>query len=273
MKKVILALILLSSCKQNTVERAVWINESPELYLAKDSLVFEAEGAGWEASLQSFTQPIPLKINYTKSGFVLSAKNNLGFTEGQAVLSLYKKGHYFFYPFMIKNHFKGNLEDKDYRSPKTVNPDSSMAQHRMRHTIDSWRNIVSLNTQKSVFEEDIISLSPKVGVFRAQEAEPLSAFYVQAGSATDIPLRAEYNPTDHEFQLKVGLLKDKYGNMVANGTLVTFVVDDGKQTTTIETALMNGFAMALVPIKDEKKRWVKARIAELSSQVLTLTPY
>jgi len=268
----IILLVLVVACKNKAVEKPVWVNKTDILSFPNDSLVFKAAGENWTATLQSFTQPIPIKINFANNGFILLPQNNYGITEGTAQLILSSGSQQFYYDLNLRNNSFGSITDKDFRSPKTVNPDSSMAQHRMLHAIDEWRNILKAPQQPQPFYEDIIQLNPIAGTFRAQPDIALSSFYVQPGTATSIELKSDYLKEENAFVVIAGPLKDKHNNTVANGTTVAFIYNDDEQTYRMEAALLNGFATVKIPSEKNKAYRLTAKVNETVSKQIQLLP-
>lgn len=257
-------IILLNSCKKSRVEKPLWINVSEHINWPTDSLVLNSEENNWEATLFSFSQPIALKIKKCAKGFVVFAESQNGITEGAAILVLKHGLQQFSYTFNLKNSIVDSIQMKDYRSPKTVNVDSSLHQQSIRFEVDSWRNI------KHTYSEYDNYLEPKVGVFQAQENNALSAFYVQAGSVKKIVLHAEFNEEDKVFEVIAGPMQDKYNNTVANGTLITFVYNDGNQTYQMESLLDNGYAKVKIPEISNLPLLLYAKVGATISQTIHL---
>ncbi len=250
----------------------MWVNKTTLVYFPNDSLVFNTIGKNWEATLLSFSQPIAVKISFTNKGLILSPKNNFGITEGAAQLILSNGSQAFYYEFTINNSSVGSITEKDYRSPKTVNPDSSLVQHRMQHSIDEWRNIVHLPGQLNPFYENILQLNPIAGSYRAQAKNALSAFYVQPGSTTSFEVTSNYLKDENVFSVTAGPLKDTYDNTVANGTMVVFIYGDGEKTYQMEAALLNGFARIKIPVEKNRKYYLTAKVNETASKQIQLQP-
>lgn len=250
MRKQLLHIILilsLAACKNKLVEKPVLLNKETIVLMPHVSFSFQSKEKNWEAVLVSFMQPVPLQINYTTNGFILRLQNKYGITEGPAHIILSNNNQQFIYEVNLHNIASGIITDKDYRSPKTVNPDSSLVLHRMIHSIDEWRNLIYTHQSLQYFKEELLSLSPAAGTFRAQEEKPITAFYVQPGSATTINVNAVYNKDENLFEVTAGPLKDKHKNIVANGTIVAFIYTDGQNHYRMEGALQNGTAVVKIP--------------------------
>lgn len=261
---------ILTGCFSSPADKPLWINKSESICIQRDSLKFEATGEDWQAGLYSFTQPVPLTIKFTGNGFILSAINQYGITEGTATLILLNKKQKFFYNLKLHNEASGAVTYADLRSPKTVNPDSSLMQHRMIHSIDEWRNIVQQPASANPFFEEMIRLKPISGTFRAQKDKALSAFYVQPGSATAIPLRSAYNQAEKCFKVTAGPLKDKHNNQVSNGTIVAFIYNDIQYSYRMESALVNGIASVKIPCEKNKQYRLLAKVDKTVSEQIIL---
>jgi hypothetical protein len=264
----IILLFSLAACKNKAIEKPVWLNESATVQMPDAILQFSSTEKKWKATLQSFTQPIPLQLNYHDSGFVIRLLNQEGVTEGKAQIILDNSKQYFYYDVLLVNKQTSSTK-KDYRSPKTVNPDSSLQQQRILHQIDANRNIISINN--NYFFEEEITLSPKAGSFRAIANEPMTAYYVQAGSCVSIIVKSTYNKEKEMFTVTTGPLKDKYNNTVADGTLVAFIYHDGEQTHRMEAVLLDGVANVFIP-STNKKYLLYAKVNETISNTISLTP-
>lgn len=267
----IILLFSLAACNNKAVEKPVWINSTSLLSIPADSLIFKAKEKNWEAAILTFTQPIPLKIIYTDSGFILSQKTKFGTIEGPAQIVVANGNRHFYYPVNLLNKEWSVITDKDYRSPKTVNPDSGLKQQRIIHTIDRWRNLLYTKQTPQYFVEEEITLSPKAGTYRAIANEPLTAYYVLAGSCVSINVKSTYNKEKELFTVTAGPLKDKYNNTVADGTLVAFIYTDEEQTWRMEAALLDGVATVFIPATS-KKYTLHAKVNETISNTITLIP-
>jgi hypothetical protein len=267
----IILIFSLAACNNKAVEKPIWLNNTTLLSIPADSLIFKANGKTWEAAILSFTQPVPLIINYTDSGFILSQNTNYGVMEGPAQIVILNGKHHFYYPVNLLNKEWSVITDREYRSPKTVNPDSGLNQQRIIHSIDHWRNLLYTKQKLQYFFEEEITLSPKAGTYRAIANEPLSAYYVQAGSCVSISIKSTFNKERELFIVTAGPLKDKYNNTVADGTLVAFIYHDGEQTHRMEASLLDGVATVFIP-STNKKYSLYAKVNETISNRITLTP-
>lgn len=272
MKKLILHIMLLSllaGCKNKSVDKPVLLNKKTLVAVPQEVFSFQSKEKDWTAVLMSFTQPIPLQIEYTKDGFLLRLQKQYGITEGTAQIILLKNKQHFIYEVTLLNNSLGNISEKDYRSPKTVNPDSGLVSHQMIHNMDEWRNLIVLKNTQTYFKEVLLSLQPTAGTFRAQKEKPITAFYVQPGATVAINLNALYNKEEKVYKVTAGPLKDKYKNTVANGTNVAFIYTDGQKHFRMETALQNGTAAVKIPASG-KPFSLYAKVNETFSSTIQL---
>jgi len=265
-------LFSIPACKNEIAKSPELINEIGKLSIPLERLAFYASGAEWKATLLSFTQHIPLVVQYTDSGFYISQENNLGIVEGPGRICLRSGENYFYFDVILVNRDKSLIHAIDYRSPKTVNPDSSLNHQKLFLEIDRWRNVVGSKEKSVFFEEEEISLPTKAGTYIAQPGIPLTSYYVQPGSCTSIPVNAEFRNDKSVYHVIAGPLIDRYDNLVADGTVVTFIYDDGVYTNHMEAALLNGFATIEIPSHQAKEYSLFAKVDETISSKISLKP-
>ncbi len=269
---VVLLLVLISACNNEIVQEPIMINSSDTLYMPLKDLEFEAKGDQWEAILNSFTQPIPVKIRYGKNGFHLYPKKDHGIVEGPGRLCLQHGDNKFYYKVYLKNILPPKIEEVDYRSSKIINLDSSNAQQRIFLAVDEWRNIVDAAEGAELFEEEILQLNKKVGVYRAQGHLALSSYYIEPGSCVSIPLKAKYIDIKKVYRIIAGPLKDRYDNLIADGTVVKFICDNGKFTNLMEEISLNGFASIEITAEEVNEYSIFAKVDDAKSLSITLQP-
>ena len=255
MKKVCiygLFLFVLIGCVSETLERPVCLDKSEVFFVPGGRIQFQATGKKWHASLVSFVQPILMTIHYNNTGFTVSMDSKHGVVEGNTTLCLSAENQFFYYPVNLKNKDKSIVVKKDYRSPKTINPDSSLLQQQIIHVIDAYRNLVYIPEKQTYFFESETMLMPRAATYHAMKNDGLTAYYVQPGSCTNIPVIARYNDKMKCYEVSAGKLKDRYNNTVADGTLVSFIYSDLKSTYHMESTLVNGYSSVTIPaLKDE----------------------
>jgi hypothetical protein len=247
------------------------MNAKDTLYVPNSGLVFLTSHQQWVASLVTQIQPITLPIKPSgKYYFTANLLYSTGVIEGPAEICLSSGNSSFYYPVYLRNKKNTSVIHKDYRSPKTVNPDSSLHHQRMLHNFDVYRNIVPLTNKNTFFFEDDIYLAPRTAIYRADEKLALTSFYVQPGSCTTITLQGVYNKQLQAFTVTAGPLKDKYDNAVANGTLVTFIYTNKQATYHMEASVLNGFANVNIPTEHGEQYQIWAKINETASKVINL---
>jgi hypothetical protein len=217
----------------------------------------------------TFTQPIVLNVSYNNDILKVNWHENKGVVDGPAHICLQSGNESFFYPIYLQNKMQQSIIIKDYRSPKTVNPDSSLIQQSIKHKIDFNRNIQP-NINGSYFFEEKIVIAPIVKTFRANANEPITASYMQAGTATNIPLKATYNATLQQYEIIAGTIYDGYKNIIANGTNVVFEYSNNSSKGIINATTINGIATVLMPIHSNENWNVVATINNIKSKKINL---
>jgi hypothetical protein len=265
----ILALFFACSSKNNN--DLVWVNQSDSITISTDSLIFNTiEKKGWEAYILSFTQPIPLEIVPTLTGFNIHLTEKSGIVEGPAHLIIKNDTQYKLYPIWLKNKPSTINTLTEYRSPKTVNPDSSLHQHNIYLKIDQWRNLSSIKSNNIYFNEDVIELPSTAGTYLGQNGNPISAYYIQPGSAKDIQLRSKYIKTDNSFFITTDQLRDVHDNIIADGTNMTFTYWNKLGIHRMEALSINGYVSIRIPAS-EKSYFLYASIDQLKSKTIQIT--
>lgn len=261
-----LLFILGFSCKPNQ-QKPLWLNPRSVLDFHFNELKFSCKAGNWTALLLTSVQPILLKSSYEKGILTIHSPIKGGAIAGAALVCLLRNDESFYYPVQLINK-RADTSTIVFRSPKTVNPDSSLVQQRIHYQIDEYRNIsAAKNTQ--LFDENDVLLRPKTGTYRTEDNNPLTSYYVQAGSCVRIPLNSSLNRIEKVFEITAGPLKDKDGNLIADGTLVTFVFQN-EQVSTMEVSTVNGFAISKIPAISSYKMY--AQINHLKSKKLFLKP-
>jgi hypothetical protein len=264
-----ICILYLFACNSKPIEMPIWLNTQKNISLPSGSLSFQSNNKNWKAILLSAAQPIPLQINYTGAGFTIWLRNHFGVTEGPAHLILSHKQQQFVYAVNLCNDTTRNITTMDYRSPKTVNPDSSLVQQQILHSIDTWRNLIAPQESGNYFEAHLSRLTPTAGTFRAQTEKPITAYYVQPGTINNIEISATYNKAENVFIATTKPLKDKHNNIAANGTSIFFIYTDGQKHFQMETSLQNGRATARIPANG-KTYLLYAKANELFSSTIAL---
>lgn len=271
-KKLYLSIFVLFffACAQKKATAPVWLNHANRMTIPTDTLFFSSSvKKQWKASLLSFIQPIQLEVMPNSEGFMIYLKEKTGITEGPAQLLLQHDDVSFFYPIQFQNASPGVIAQKDYRSPKTVNPDSSLHQHRMLYTTTQWRNLEQLNQSTQYFAENILNLTTKAGSYPAQENNPVTTFYVQPGSVKNIYLFASYQPSNNCYRVETGQLKDVYNNIIANGTNVVFSYWNKNIVHKMEALTIDGKASITIPAAEEGYA-IAATIGQYSSPIISI---
>lgn len=265
-------LAILCSCNNSPITKPHWLNLKDTLIVPNDKMVFLSPNAYWTVTLLTPIQPITLPVTAGNGHYFTSSLNHVnGITEGPAEICIAQEKLCYHYSVYLLNKKVDTIIHKDYRSPKTVNPDSSLHHQRMIHNLDKYRNILSFQKNKSnFFFEDNIYLPPKTAIYRADEKQPITSYYVQPGSCTNINIKTVYNKEKGEYSIVAGPLQDKHNNFVANGTLVTFIYKNAFETTQTEAAVINGYASIYIPSQKSKEYVLWAKINNTASNIITL---
>lgn len=263
-------LLFFFACTKKKIAAPVWLHQNSIITIPTDTLFFSSPVKDkWKASILSFVQPVQLEVKHNAEGFIVYLKEKTGITEGPAHLVLQNEKSSFYFPIQLRNSSPGLITEKDYHSPKTVNPDSALHQHRMLYTTDQWRNLKPLHRSTQFFSENITELTPQIGTYTAQKNNPVTAFYVQAGSVQKIQLRASYQVSDNSYTVVTGLLKDVYHNTVANGTNVVFSYWNKTMVYKMESLTIDGKASAKIPALADAY-YITATIGQYSSPTITV---
>ncbi|MEN9571658.1 MAG: hypothetical protein RL172_2889 [Bacteroidota bacterium] len=261
---------LLAGCKQAVTPPPAWLNLADTIYMPDAVLRFKTIPGKWKACLQTSFQPIELRVQGDSGLLSIDMPYRFGIIEGPAQICLWQQNNFFYYPVYAINQQAPEIRFREYRSPKTVNPDSSLHQQLIFLQMDAHRNLLPLKA-KTFFIEKQVGLAPKAGIYRAFKDEPLSSYYILPGSCKAITIQAVYQPQENNLYAYTSLLKDVYNNIVADGTPVTFTYYDGGNTWHMECAVQQGIARAWIPAEKNKKYQLKARINETFSNQLNIT--
>jgi hypothetical protein len=257
------------SCNKKDATKPLWINGNKTTYSTTDTFIFITKEKKWTANLLSFVQPLPTTITTSNDTLFVQLNAAKGILDGKAQLCLQQGSTAFIYTFNLQNDTTSSSILKDYRSPKTVNPDSSLLQHRIIHHIDSNRNIVKIENNDYFFE-DRITFLPTVKTYRAIKNEPLTAHYVQAGSANAIPIKATYNEALQQYEIKVGVIYDIHKNVISDGTNVEFEYSNALSKGIANATTLNGAAKIILPILKNNGFSIVATIHQTKSETLKL---
>ncbi|KPM47313.1 hypothetical protein [Jiulongibacter sediminis] len=243
-----LLFLLFSTSCEKTVSVPVWLNQANTLSFQDLHLSIKAEGEISEARLYTASKTFSLKIKKDEN-FELSIPEEVeGIIEGPAILLIDLDGEQFVYEFYLVNQIICGSERVDYRSPKTVNPDSVLEHQQIIHYIDDFRNIMQPEN-KPLFEEHILGLTGKSGFYEAIENEPITNYYVQPGTATKLPIAIKKEK--NELGVSIGPVTDAIGNLIADGTLISIYYTSNEVEYQMQTIIRNGYAS--IPLNTSKE--------------------
>jgi hypothetical protein len=186
----------------------------------------------------------------------VSCYSEKGFIEAPAKICLINNEVKFWFNCYLKNSTETTAYIKDYRSPKTVNPDSSLYHHKIIYSIDKWQNIQPING--NLFNEEQVLLGPNTLTENAIKNKNISAYYVQPGSCTKIVLQYKKDSANTNFSIQTNIMKDRYNNIIANGTKICFEYTLNGTVNKIFAASIDGIAHVKLPVIIAKLAVVKA---------------
>lgn len=225
----------------------------------------------WSTSIQTFRQTYLIKNEIIDSILSLHISLEETFNEGSAYLILNDGISNYFYPLVLKNNYKRTKWKKfDFRSPKTVNTDSTLQHQSLIYYLDTLQNIL-LSDTSSYFPFKKISLNTLTEKKQALAFQNLSTYYVNPGNAISIELQYIKNLIKNKYTISTLPLKDKYNNIVTDGTLLTFTILQNKKTIIQEVQTQNGIAQIEVPIDAKANTSITAHTATTISNTLHLS--
>ena len=264
-------LLVIGACTQSPVEKPKISSKSETFSLPADTLYFHTSHAEWVAILYTHIQPLKLRTHYASGRLmVYLLPEQGGIIEGPARVALAHEDQVYYYPVTVRNSSQEPGSKKDYRSPKTVNPDSALVQQQIVHVIGPSRNLIKL-PGAGYFREQELTLDPTVAVYRADAGRPLTAYYVEPGSCVNVPVRAGFKKGINSFEVVVGPLLDTYGNTVADGTLVTLTLKSGDTVWHLEDNLQDGKVSHTLPASKFAGFDIQASVQDRFSKTLKLT--
>lgn len=283
----ILCLFIGAGCRSRPVAEAPLLLHFPGILHAgrPDSVVVKVQGAGeeWKFVLLTQRQPILLKPEFHQGAGVIPLQFPFDFYQGPAVLCcMHGERRYFYSLLLVDDRVAGRpVIQKEYRSPKTVNPDSSLAQQRICFDLDTSRNILPYARRypgmpTPYFYSDTVWLPPVARTLVVQPPANISAVYVQPGTVGDIALRGAFSVSDRGFSLWTENLQDRFGNAIADGTMVDFVFypeggpDDDNGMHQVESPAVRGAAAAFIPGEGVRRLRVYVRIGTIRSKVIRI---
>lgn len=258
----------LVSCSKNKLSVPMPLSQEDNIYVQDINLFFKTNHNNWKAHLYTFNQPIELNTKYENNQLNVWYKTSKPNLEGSVKVCLSANDTCFCYNYYLQN--KNNLIQfvKDYRSPKTVNPDSSLHHDKIFYVIDEAQNLKVKNNR--IFNQEQVLLEPIVKTTNAIENDNLTAYYVQPGSIKNIEIFFIKDTQSNNFIISTSLLKDKHDNIVANGTKICFESVLLNKISKAYAPTINGLASVKLPITVYKGFTLKAYSNNIYSSNITL---
>ncbi|MBD8488978.1 hypothetical protein IFO69_09500 [Echinicola sp. CAU 1574] len=260
--------ILCVACNRSAIPEPIWLNKKEIFGLSDFTANFLVEGEEWEGILFTSSQPIILEGKQVSGKLRLSIPMGKNLIGGPANLELRNGKHAFYYPLWLK---VDTVEVKwiEFRSPKTVNTDSVLMHQQLVYKTDGIGNILKVDSDLW-FKERSITLSEEVGVYPTSDDEPLKAFYVQPGSPTAVPLMLKEKEGSINNDLIVGPMKDRYGNLLADGTLVKIILKNDTKTWLKEIYAKDGMANMTIERGEFDGYEVLAMVYQVKSNIIKI---
>lgn len=260
--------MLAFGCEEKAIEKPVWLNSQPTVYVNQDTLIFATETQEWKASISTAVQVIYPELMHLDGKLLVIIRPEKGVIEGNAFLTAVSGTSQFVYPISLKNKNETS-QLTDLRTPKTLTTDSSMVQQQIFYSNDPAGNLTLVN-QNAYFVERSIELLPKTGTFKSETGTARSSFYVDAGTVKEIPLSYSKDSHNQQITIQAGPLLDQFDNKIANGTQILFSFQKDKQHKKVEAVVQDAFASLSFPLDELEGKTIVAQIAQVFSQPLTI---
>lgn len=249
MRAVVLLLVLLmlfSACNDTSIVRPQWLNGNVDLS-EEAVLVFRTDQPhGWRAYAKGLVQTVPLQVVSDTKGLTFRLPPSRGFIDGPAWIVLTHGDRLFAYRTRLELPQGGETHAHIFRSPKTLNADSLTPQQQIAYTLDAWQNIIT-NGSANYFKEWQVSCPTKAGTYFGAENDPMTAYYVQPGSPRQVPLAIQYDTEKEAYHVQVGPMYDRFGNVIADQTLVALRYGPRETRYTMEVFTIEGIAKGELP--------------------------
>lgn len=263
-----LLVFLLFSCNNGKLDKPVLLSQADTISTQSLNLKFKTQHKNWKAILFTFNQPIELNTSFRDSTLQVNYSSKKLNLNSAANLCLIANDNCFNYNFFLKNSASVKEIQKDYRSPKTVNSDSSLQHDRVSYLLDEAQNLVAINNK--IFNQEQFGLQPQVLTKNAIDNNNLSAFYVQAGSLQSIEIKSIIDSAKNAYVISTNVMKDRYNNIIANGTKICFEGLLNNGVSKIYATTVDGKVFIRLPISIYKGTVLTAYSQKIYSNKLTL---
>jgi hypothetical protein len=257
------------SCKNEGQQEPIWIDRTFEI-TNNDTLYFVTIETGWEATFYTSIQPVQASILQKDDTLKVFIENSRKIKNGNATLSLKTKNKSYFYSVNLKNTDFSELQWSELRTPKSLNLDFPLPQQLFLYVVDGHGNLIE-SEPNQYFMEELVIHPPNIGTFRGVTNTPLSSFYIGAGEVTGIPINYKLFSSKKLLEIISGPLKDKYGNLIAEGTSARFILKTGDIIKNIDAYVIGGMAKVKVPVESGFRYQVHVQIAQKESITLNVS--
>ncbi len=213
----IILLILLWSCRPIEPLEIVWDSQYDSYPICSQEMVLKGENLEGiqEVYLYTSVQNSPMDFKTENDTIHIKSKDNTNCFSGPAFIIVSTDLQKVVLPFEIPSEDQVLIQN-DFRTPKTLNTDSLVAQQSIVYEIGTHRSL--LPQAKHYAQETYYQFTPKDTTLRAREGDPKTAFYIEAGSVKDIKITLINPKANTQKYIKSNLLQDSYGNTIRNGT-------------------------------------------------------
>lgn len=242
---IFIILIFISECKPDQGYIRMQC-KTDTLWFPDGRIRFESNKKDWKAILFSPVQPLPMNLQYHASGFTAIVPKNTGTIEGLGKLVCISGSKKYFFNIVLKNRVV-TISGYLYTAPKYIQVDSSISQQRIWYKTDQYSNLMLSDSQDACFfDEEIINTSRKAGIYTPIKQNPITAYYILSGATKLIPIQVLTDANKKLLHVIAGPLKDKYGNVLQNGTLAHFFYTSNDYLYRTEKSVNNGYAEMFV---------------------------
>ncbi|MFY7793568.1 MAG: hypothetical protein ACOVQS_07310 [Chitinophagaceae bacterium] len=259
MKILLLLPFYFLTCSIDYIPKPTLLNSSHFLSPFNDTIYLRTKHRNWDIELYGLNQSIPvhfihdndiLKITPLYGEMIPSSLINL-------VLSL--KNNTYVIRLNYENHHQIKIFRK-FRSPKTLNTDSALTQYTLSHIVTENRNIISPDKSTSFFIEKNSILSPFAGTYNEDSFDPITSYYIQPGSPSNITLYITCDSLKRAYHIETNYLTDIYGNEISSGTLIQYFIQSAASIKIIESQIINGCSVLYIPYQSLDSFCIEATI-------------
>jgi hypothetical protein len=267
MNKLFFIFTFIVSCSGEYISRPHLQNTGSIFSNRMDTIILTTKFNRWNVELMGFFHPIPVSIMYRDNTIYIFPKyrSSLPSQLLHLVLSYKNIIHVFDVEYI---NYDQKITKNIYQSPKTINTDSSHLQYSLFYLTSENGNILRYDTSGYYYYEQERILFPIAGSYNHDSSNPIKSFYIQPGSPVNMSIYTIYDSITNSIFITTNHLKDKYGNRISDGTLVTFHVSNGKSSRIYERFVINGYSNISLSFSSLDSLYISAKIGQVYSKVI-----